>query len=196
MIIFYLTLKTNKENYSMKRYNFNKYFIIMLLIGGLSINFGLADTKKKTEIKTLKSSKEIENKDTITNYSPEKKLILELMTHNLYLNYVNLNMLRNNFNININNDAVSQEIINSLSDLNLNLDKYYDWMSRFKPLKNSEIKTIEEINNLIKQTKEVVELQKGYVKSKNTFEKKKLDKVFAEYKKSILDFFGKYKDVK
>ena len=180
----------------MKRYNFNKYFIIMLLIGGLSINFGLADTKKKTEIKTLKSSKEIENKDTITNYSPEKKLILELMTHNLYLNYVNLNMLRNNFNININNDAVSQEIINSLSDLNLNLDKYYDWMSRFKPLKNSEIKTIEEINNLIKQTKEVVELQKGYVKSKNTFEKKKLDKVFAEYKKSILDFFGKYKDVK
>lgn len=180
----------------MKISKVNKYLIIMLLIGGLSINFSLADTKKKTETKITKSAKEMANKDTVSNYSPEKKLILELMTHNLYLNYINLNMLRNNFNTNTNNDAVSKEIINSLSDLNLNLDKYYDWMSRFKPVKNSEIKTIEEINNLIKQTKEVIELQKGYVKSKNAFEKKKLDKVFGEYKKSILDFFGKYKDVK
>lgn len=174
----------------------NKLLMIIILIGGLSVNFSLADSKKKTEPKTTKITKEVVNKDTVSNYSPEKKLILELMTHNLYLNYINMNMLRNNFNINTNNDAVSKEIINSLADLNLNLDKYYDWMSRFQPIKPSEIKTIEEVNILIKQTKEVIELQKGYIKSKNAFEKKKLDKVFGDYKKSILDFFGKYKDVK
>ena len=174
----------------------NKYAILILLFISTTTFNSIADSKKKIENKTTKSSKVIAKKDTISNYSPEKKLILELMTHNLYLNYINLNMLRNNFNINTNNDAVSKEIINSLADLNLNLDKYYDWMSRFQPIKPSEIKTIEEVNILIKQTKEVIELQKGYIKSKNAFEKKKLDKVFGDYKKSILDFFGKYKDVK
>jgi len=172
----------------------NKTKIMLVIL--LFVNINLFAEKKPTA-KIIKGKIESSiNQDTISNYSTEKKLIIELICHNLYLTYSNFNLLQNNYNNYKNNDQVSKETIKSLNELNESFDKYYDWMSRFSPKKESEIKTIEEINNLISKSKEIVSLQNNYVKSKNDFEKKKLEIVYKEYKNSILLFFNKYKQIK
>lgn len=171
----------------------NKTKILLII---LFVNLNLL-AEKKPSAKIVKGGMKANiNQDTISNYTPEKKLIIELICHNLYLTYSNFNLLQGNFNNYKNNDQVSKETIKSLNELNESLDKYYDWMSRFSPKKESEIRTIEEINNLISKSKEIISLQNNYVKTKNDFEKKKLDKVYKEYKNSILIFFNKYKQIK
>lgn len=175
-----------------------KFKIISLFcLTCLFFNSSIANSKKQIKNeKLIKNVKKIELSDTITNYSKEKKLIIELITHNLYLSYLNINQLKNSFSYNVNNDMISKETLNALNELNLNLEHYYDWLNRFEAKTKSEIKTIEELSFLIKSTKEVLEIQKSYVKSKNEFEKKKLDKVFGDYKLNIIDFYRKYKEVR
>lgn len=172
--------------------NKNKLILIILFL----LNTNLFAEKKPTA-KILKGKIESSiNHDSVSNYSTEKKLIIELICHNLYLTYINFNLLQSNFNNYKNNDQVSQETIKSLNELNESFDKYYDWISRFSPKKESEVKTMEEINNLISKSKEIISLQSNYVKTKNDFEKKKIDKVYKDYKNSILIFFNKFKNVK
>lgn len=176
-----------------------KYIKLATIITFISLlfNISLAENKKNTKTnKTTKTEKREVLSDTITNYSKEKKLIIELITHNLYLTYLNITHLKNSFSYNVNNDMISKETLNALNELNLNLEHYYDWTLRFEAKTKSEIKTIEELTNLIKSTKEVITLHTSFVKSKNEFEKKKLDKVFSDYKLNILDFYRKYKEVK
>lgn len=158
---------------------------------------GITNSKKK-KVNQVKQEiiKTAELQDTITNYPAEKKLIIELITHNLYLNYLTLNQLHTNFSYNTNNDMISKATLDALNELNLNLESYYDWLLRFNAKTNSEEQTISEMAGIIKQTKEVIELQKSYVRTKNQFEVKKIDKVFNKYKTSIIDFFNKYKSIK